>query len=121
MFMGAFLGSGLFGLLCDRWGRRRPLFLATSLIAVSMFASLAAPSFWVFAVLRAVTGLGAAGQSHCNFLLSTEPVGPSFRCASVRGFGACRLQGSMHAWVDASCSWKTQPAAVWREQPMRSH
>lgn len=85
MFMGAFLGSGLFGVLCDRWGRRRPLFLATSLVAVSMFASLAAPSFWVFAVLRAGTGLGAAGQSHCNFLLSTEPVGPSFRCV-CQGF-----------------------------------
>lgn len=79
MFMGALVGSGLFGFLCDRWGRRKPLFLATGLVAVSMFASLGAPNYWVFAVLRMVTGLGAAGQSHCNFLLSTEPVGPAFR------------------------------------------
>jgi OCT family organic cation transporter-like MFS transporter 4/5 len=79
MFMGALVGSGAFGFACDRWGRRKPLFVATGIIIASMFASLAAPSFWVFAVLRAVTGVGAAGQSHCNFLLSTEPVGPSFR------------------------------------------
>jgi MFS family permease len=79
MFMGAFIGSGLFGWLCDRWGRRIPLFLATALIGASMAASIAAPSYWVMAALRAVTGIGAAGQSHCIFLLSTEPVGPDFR------------------------------------------
>jgi hypothetical protein len=44
-----------------------------------MAASIAAPSYWVMAALRAVTGIGAAGQSHCIFLLSTEPVGPDFR------------------------------------------
>lgn len=81
MFMGAFLGSGLFGFLCDRWGRKKPLFLATALVAASMFASLAATSYWAMAALRAVTGIGAAGQAHCIFLLSTEPVGPDFRCA----------------------------------------
>lgn len=83
MFMGAFLASGIFGFLCDRWGRKRPLFLATALVAVSMYASLAAPSYWVMAELRAVTGIGAAGQSHCIFLLSAEPVGPDFRYTRV--------------------------------------
>lgn len=78
-FMGAFLGSGLFGFLCDRWGRRLPLFLATALVAASIFASLAAPSFWVIAALRAVTGIGAAGQGHAIFLLCTEPIGPDYR------------------------------------------
>jgi MFS family permease len=79
LFMGALLGSASFGLLCDRMGRRKPLFVATAIIAVSMFVSLAAPSYWVFAALRAVTGFGAAGQSHCNFLISTESVGPGYR------------------------------------------
>lgn len=79
MFMGALVGSGTFGFVCDRMGRRQPLFVATASIAASMFASLAAPSYWVFAALRAVTGFGAAGQSHCNFLISTESVGPGYR------------------------------------------
>ena len=83
MFMGALIGSGVFGLVCDRWGRKRPLFVATAVVAASMFAALAAPSYWVFAVLRAVSGFGAAGQSHCVFLLSTEPVGPSYRWVSL--------------------------------------
>ncbi|WIA21478.1 hypothetical protein OEZ85_000683 [Tetradesmus obliquus] len=78
-FFGAFLGAGVFGFLCDRLGRRNPLFLSTALIAVPMLASLAAPSHWAMAGLRAVTGVGAAGQAHCIFLLATEPVGPDFR------------------------------------------
>jgi MFS family permease len=81
MFVGALVGSGAFGFLCDRWGRRRPLFIATAIVAAAMFSSLAAGTcYWVFVVLRVVTGFGAAGQSHCNFLLSTEPVGPNYRC-----------------------------------------
>lgn len=82
MFVGAFVGSGLFGWAADSWGRRRPLFAATALVAAAMFASLAAPSFWAMAALRIVTGGGAAGQAHCMFLLATEPVGPSFRGAA---------------------------------------
>jgi MFS family permease len=89
MFVGAFVGSGLFGWACDRWGRRLPLFLATALVAAAVLASLAAPSYWVMAALRAVTGIGAAGQAHCIFLLSTEPVGPDFRCAGFAGLPAC--------------------------------
>lgn len=41
-FLGAFVGAGIFGLLCDRWGRRMPLFLSTALVAASMLASLKA-------------------------------------------------------------------------------
>jgi MFS family permease len=81
VFIGAFLGSGLFGFLCDTWGRRKPLFLATALVAVTMFAGLAAPTYWVMAALRGVAGVGAAGQSHTVALLCTEPVGPGYRCA----------------------------------------
>lgn len=95
MFMGAFIGSGLFGWLCDRWGRPIPLFLATALVAASMFASLAAPSYWVMAALRAVTGIGAAGQAHCMVLLCTEPVGPDFRCADWHHNSASQL--ALHA------------------------
>jgi len=84
MFMGALFGSGLFGFLCDSWGRRKPMFLANALVAASLLASLAAPSYWVMAALRAVTGFGAAGQTHTIALLCTEPVGPDFRCELPR-------------------------------------
>jgi MFS family permease len=73
------VGAGIFGVLCDRWGRRKPLFLSTALIAASMLASLAANSYWAMAALRGVTGIGAAGQAQALFLLAAEPVGPAFR------------------------------------------
>ncbi|WIA32316.1 hypothetical protein OEZ86_003156 [Tetradesmus obliquus] len=78
-FVGAFAGNGAFGLLCDRWGRKLPLFLATSFVTASMFGLLGAQSYWAVAGLRVLCGAGAAGQSHCCFLLVTESVGPKFR------------------------------------------
>jgi MFS family permease len=69
LFVGAFAGSGLFGLLCDRWGRKPPLFLAAGFVAASMFGLLGATSYWAVAGLRVLSGVGAAGQSHCCFLL----------------------------------------------------
>uniref|UniRef100_A0A383VWQ0 Major facilitator superfamily (MFS) profile domain-containing protein n=1 Tax=Tetradesmus obliquus TaxID=3088 RepID=A0A383VWQ0_TETOB len=78
-FVGAFAGSGIFGLLCDRWGRKLPLFLATVIITASMFGLLGATSYWAVAGLRVLCGVGAAGQIHCNFLLVTECVGPNAR------------------------------------------
>jgi MFS family permease len=128
MFVGAFVGSGLFGFACDRWGRKRPLFVATALVAVAMYASLAAPSFWVMAALRVVTGFGAAGQSHCIFLLCTEPVGPALRGAAsiitltvfvVSANARCGRQGLRACRADmrcpasaSSCAAQCSPAAA---------
>lgn len=77
--VGCFLGSGLFGYLCDRCGRRKPLLLATAITAAATFASLAAPNYWVMAAARAVVGFGAAGQNQCAFLLCSEVCGPAYR------------------------------------------
>lgn len=78
-FAGSFIGSGVFGALCDKIGRKPPLFISTALVAASMFASLAAPSYWVMAGIRAVTGAGAAGQVTTIFLLCAEMTGPEYR------------------------------------------
>eukprot|EP00879_Flechtneria_rotunda_P030141 GHRR01032715.1.p1 GENE.GHRR01032715.1~~GHRR01032715.1.p1 ORF type:complete len:208 (-),score=2.24 GHRR01032715.1:58-681(-) len=78
-FAGCFIGSGLFGALCDRFGRRMPMLIATAIMAVANFVSLAAPNYWFMAIARAIIGLGAAGQSLCVFLLCTEITGPSYR------------------------------------------
>jgi MFS family permease len=75
VFLGAFLGAGIFGYVCDRWGRRNPLFISTAMIAAPMLASLAAPSYWPMAALRCVTGIGASGQAHCIFLLAMSQWG----------------------------------------------
>jgi MFS family permease len=89
LFIGCFIGSGIFGLLCDRIGRRVPLFIATAAAAAAMLASLAVPAsqqyYWVFALTTAVTGAAAAGQSQAAFLLATEITGPSYRWACCCG------------------------------------
>lgn len=79
LFAGCFVGSGVFGALADRLGRRLPLAIATAVVAAATLASLAAPSYWWMAAARAATGFGAAGQSQAIFLLCTEATGPLYR------------------------------------------
>lgn len=78
-FAGALVGSGIFGVASDTWGRKRPLAAATMLLAAATFASLTAPNFATYVALRTVAGCGASGQSVAIFLLATENVGPSWR------------------------------------------
>eukprot|EP00775_Hariotina_reticulata_P004351 gene4351-4604_t len=79
MFTGCFVGSGVFGAASDKLGRKLPLFIATAIVAVAAFVSLAAPNYWVYAATRAATGFGAAGQAQSIFLLSAESTGPAYR------------------------------------------
>lgn len=49
------------------------------LSAVFGLLTALSPSFWVYAVLRALTGFSAGGIGLCAFVLATEPVGASKR------------------------------------------
>jgi MFS family permease len=123
MFVGAFIGSGVFGFVCDRLGRKRPLFAATALVVAAMFASLAAPSFWVIAALRIVTGFGAAGQSHTIFLLTTEPVGPAYRCGAGLLTASCAsaAQGSAQDCTPCQADSRLLLSACAHTQGHRKH
>lgn len=79
MFIGCFFGSGLFGALSDRIGRKIPLFIATAIAAAATLVSVAAPSYWFIAAMRLVAGMGAAGQVQGVVLLCMETTGRSFR------------------------------------------
>ncbi|WIA39494.1 hypothetical protein OEZ86_005592 [Tetradesmus obliquus] len=79
MFVGCFIGSGLFGAWSDRVGRKVPLFAASSLAAAATLVSAAGPSFWFVAAMRFVVGIGAAGQVQGVVLLCMETTGRSFR------------------------------------------
>ncbi|WIA42349.1 hypothetical protein OEZ86_008360 [Tetradesmus obliquus] len=106
LFVGCFFGSGIFGLLCDKIGRRLPLFIATAAAAASMFASLAVPAsqqyYWAFALTRAVAGVAAAGQSQAMFLLVTEVSGPSHR--GIAGTSIC-LMFTLGEFVLVGLAW----------------
>lgn len=87
MFAGAFVGSGLFGWMSDKYGRKLPLFAATAITSALLFATTAAPNYAFLAVMRALTGCAAAGQNQL-FLVCTEVTGSEHRVSrpvSVKG------------------------------------
>lgn len=81
-FLGYLVGSGVFGNVADSWGRRKSLVAATLLCAVSTLAQAASPNYWVYFVIRMVSGVGAAGQAVSTYILATEMVGASWRGAA---------------------------------------
>ena len=59
--LGFALGQVLVGPLSDRFGRRTPLLIATSVHVLTCLGAAAAPNVDVLAVLRLLQGMGAAG------------------------------------------------------------
>lgn len=81
-FFGYLIGSGVFGSLADSQGRKKCLFGGTLLAGLFQSASMAATNYWVFLCLRALTGIGIAGQALGAYVLATEMIGPSWRGAA---------------------------------------
>ena len=58
MFFGWLVGNVVFGILSDKYGRRKILFLSSSLVCWVAFASSFVPWYWLYATLRFVIGFG---------------------------------------------------------------
>lgn len=70
----------MFGHLSDSFlGRKGALTAVCVLNAVFGLLTSLAPAFWVYAVLRVLTGFSTGGVGLCAFVLATEPVGPTKR------------------------------------------
>ncbi|XP_068716130.1 organic cation transporter protein-like isoform X2 [Montipora capricornis] len=79
MFLGWFVGNIVFGLLSDKYGRRKVLFLSSSLVCWVAFASSFVPWYWLYTCLRFIIGFGLGGAIVCLFIMATEYVGPDHR------------------------------------------
>lgn len=79
MFFGWFVGNVVFGILSDKYGRRKILFLSSSLVCWVAFASSFVPWYWLYAILRFIIGFGLGGAIVCLFIMATEYVGPKHR------------------------------------------
>jgi len=81
------VGAFLFGLMADRWGRRRTLVL--NIIFYSMFelASAFAPNLHIFLITRALFGIGMGGEWGVGAALAFETLP-----AEGRGFFSGLLQ-----------------------------
>ena len=59
---GAVIGALIFGWLTDLLGRRKLFFITLGLYLLATAATAFAPSFWVFALFRFLTGCGIGGE-----------------------------------------------------------
>ena len=71
------LGAALFGLIADRYGRRKPLMAVVAYFSLIEVLSGLAPNFAVFLALRALFGIGMGGYWGVGASLAMEsaPVG----------------------------------------------
>lgn len=92
---GAVIGAILFGGLADRYGRRRLFFATLGLYAAATVASGFAPDFFVFALLRFLTGAGIGGE-----YAAINSAIQEFMPARLRGRVDLAVNGSF--WVGAA-------------------
>ncbi len=75
------IGAIIFGLMADRWGRRRPLMINILFYSAIAFLCGLAPNYTVFFVLRLLYGIGMGGEwgVGASLVMETVPV----RCRGV--------------------------------------
>jgi MFS transporter, SHS family, lactate transporter len=73
------LGALIFGLLADRYGRRRPLMANVVFFSIFELACGFAPNYTVFVILRAIYGIGMGGEWGVGASLAMESAPPRWR------------------------------------------
>ena len=73
------VGAVIFGLLADRYGRRRPLMANVIFFSVVELLCGFAPNYTVFLVLRALYGVGMGGEWGVGASLAMEAAPPKWR------------------------------------------
>ncbi|OVA13169.1 General substrate transporter [Macleaya cordata] len=81
-FAGCMVGAGTFGHLSDSFlGRKGSLTVVCILNAVFGCLTALSPTYWIYTILRFLTGFSTGGVGLCAFVLATEPIGPNWRGA----------------------------------------
>ncbi|XP_052807935.1 organic cation transporter protein-like [Mya arenaria] len=78
-YFGVFVGDLILGLLSDKFGRKKTMYIGLVLLLLLAIAVTWAPEFYSFAVLQFLIGAVAHGSFICLAVLSMEMVGPSKR------------------------------------------
>ncbi|CAI5490554.1 unnamed protein product, partial [Closterium sp. Naga37s-1] len=110
VFVGVFLGSYVWGLVADAYGRRRG-FTATALF--TLFAGLLSawsPTFLTLLVSRCLVGFGIGGAS-VVFSLCSE-----FLPSDCRGFWLVFIEffWTIGSLLEAALAWAVMPSLHWR-------
>src|SRR2546425_2749469 len=73
------LGAFLFGLMADRYGRRKPLMIDVIAFSVLSVATGLAPNFTTFMIIRALFGIAMGGEWGAGTSLVMEKISPKWR------------------------------------------
>ncbi|KXJ05498.1 organic cation transporter-like protein [Exaiptasia diaphana] len=79
MFTGWLFGNVLFGIMSDKYGRKKILFISSCMVCWLAFISSFIPYFWLYVIFRFFIGFGLGGSIVCLFIMATEFVGPQKR------------------------------------------
>lgn len=134
------VGAVIFGLLADRYGRRRPLIANILFFSLMELMCGLAPSFGVFFVLRALYGIGMGGEWGVGASLAMEavpqrrrgffsgllqcgyPVGYLLAALAARfvlpvwGWRAMFFLGGAPALLALYVRWRVPESEAWRRQ-----
>jgi MFS transporter, SHS family, lactate transporter len=105
------VGALVFGLLADRYGRRRPLMANIVFFSVVELLCGFAPNYNVFLVLRAVYGIGMGGEWGVGASLAMESAPEKWR-GILSGILQCGY--SIGYLLAALAAWFILPAWGWR-------
>ncbi|KAL9277784.1 hypothetical protein ACSQ67_024992 [Phaseolus vulgaris] len=79
-FAGCMIGAGIFGHLSDSsLGRKGSLTVVCALNTLFGCLTALSPNYWIYALLRLLTGFSSGGVGLTAFVLATEPIGPTKR------------------------------------------
>ncbi|XP_050528348.1 carcinine transporter isoform X2 [Daktulosphaira vitifoliae] len=77
--IGGPIGVYFFGVLNDRYGRRKSYFLCLATLIIGSLLTASAKNFWWWAVSRMIVGLTIPAVYQIPFIISLELVGPNYR------------------------------------------
>src|SRR5919109_1194555 len=73
------VGAFLFGLMADKYGRRKPLMIDVVAFSILSIASGLAPNFTTFLIVRALFGIAMGGEWGAGTSLVMEKISPKWR------------------------------------------
>ncbi|EYB96576.1 hypothetical protein Y032_0149g2717 [Ancylostoma ceylanicum] len=78
-YVGHMVGSFFWGIMSDKIGRKKVLFLAIVIQIICGALMAVAPTWWLYAILKAGTGISHPGAFAIAIVLGTEVVGAHYR------------------------------------------
>lgn len=112
--VGGAAGGVLFGMMADRWGRRRTM--AVTILLYSLFTGLTAlaDNWWQLAILRFLVGMGVGGEWAVAAAVVAEVFPPRarprasgiFHASSVLGTWLAVLAGLFVVAADKETGWR---------------